>query len=85
MTGVLAAQHARPDSAIYDLGCSWGASLLSVARKIDHPSCQLIGIDNSEAMRQEGSPEPAGAARRSPSVAAGRRYHGHADYTTPVW
>ena len=50
MTGVLAAQHARPDSAIYDLGCSWGASLLSVARKIDHPSCQLIGIDNSEAM-----------------------------------
>ncbi len=50
MTGVLAAQHARPDSNIYDLGCSWGASLLSVARKIDHPSCQLIGIDNSEAM-----------------------------------
>ena len=50
MTGVLAAQHARPDSTIYDLGCSWGASLLSAARKIDYPSCQLIGIDNSEAM-----------------------------------
>lgn len=50
MTGVLAAQHARPNSSIYDLGCSWGASLLSVASKIDYPTCQLIGIDNSEAM-----------------------------------
>ena len=50
MACVLAAQHARPDSTIYDLGCSWGASLLSAARKVDYPSCQLSGIENSEAM-----------------------------------
>lgn len=50
MTGVLAAQYARPNANIYDLGCSWGASLLSVAREPACQHCQLIGIDNSEAM-----------------------------------
>lgn len=50
MTGALAAQHARPNTNIYDLGCSWGASLLSVARQPACQDCQLIGIDNSEAM-----------------------------------
>jgi len=53
MTGTLAAQHARPGSHIYDLGCSWGASLLSVAREPDCDRCQLIGIDNSEAMLEQ--------------------------------
>ena len=55
MTGTLAAQHARPGSQIYDLGCSWGASLLSVARE---PACdrsELIGIDNSESMLKQAS------------------------------
>ena len=50
MTGTLAAQHARAGAHIYDLGCSWGASLLSAAREAACQSCQLIGIDNSEAM-----------------------------------
>ena len=50
MTGVLAARHARPNANIYDLRCSWGASLLSVAKEPACRSCQLIGIDNSEAM-----------------------------------
>jgi len=50
MTGVLAARHARPNTNIYDLGCSWGASLLSVAKEPACQNCQLIGIDNSEAM-----------------------------------
>jgi tRNA (cmo5U34)-methyltransferase len=50
MTGVLAARHARPNANIYDLGCSWGASLLSVAREPACQGCQLIGVDNSEAM-----------------------------------
>lgn len=53
MTGVLAAQHARPGSHIYDLGCSWGASLLSVARESACDGCELIGIDNSQAMLSE--------------------------------
>ena len=50
MTGVLAGRHAREGSNIYDLGCSWGASLLSIARQSTSESCHLIGIDNSEAM-----------------------------------
>ena len=48
-----AAQHARPDSQIYDLGCSWGASLLSAAREPACDRCALIGIDNSEAMVEQ--------------------------------
>ena len=50
MTGHLAAGHARPGANIYDLGCSLGASLLSVAREPACQNSQLIGIDNSEAM-----------------------------------
>ena len=55
MTGTLAAQHARPGSRIYDLGCSWGASLLSVAREPACERCELIGIDNSESMLEQAS------------------------------
>ena len=55
MTGTLAAQHARPGSQIYDLGCSWGASLLSVAREPACDRCKLIGIDNSESMLKQAS------------------------------
>ena len=55
MTGTLAAQHARPGSRIYDLGCSWGASLLSVAREPACDRCALIGIDNSESMLEQAS------------------------------
>ncbi len=55
MTGTLAAQHARPGSQIYDLGCSWGASLLSVARESACDRCELIGIDNSESMLEQAS------------------------------
>ena len=55
MTGTLAAQHARPGSRIYDLGCSWGASLLSVAREPACERCVLIGIDNSESMLEQAS------------------------------
>ena len=55
MTGTLAAQHARPGSRIYDLGCSWGASLLSVAREPACERCALIGIDNSESMLEQAS------------------------------
>ena len=55
MTGTLAAQHARPGARIYDLGCSWGASLLSVAREPACHRCKLIGIDNSESMLEQAS------------------------------
>ena len=53
MTGLMAARHARADTCIYDLGCSWGASLLSVAREPACDRCELIGIDNSAAMLEQ--------------------------------
>lgn len=53
MTGLLAARHARENKRIYDLGCSLGASLLSVARHEEVAGCKLIGIDNSKAMIEQ--------------------------------
>lgn len=50
MTGLVAARHAREGSRIYDLGCSLGASLTSAARHLKTPNCELVGIDNSQAM-----------------------------------
>lgn len=53
MTGLLAARHAREGKRIYDLGCSLGASLLSVARHKEVAQCELIGIDNSMVMLEQ--------------------------------
>lgn len=50
MTGVLAERYAQAGSVCYDLGCSLGASTLSIAQHIDDKNCQIIGIDNSAAM-----------------------------------
>lgn len=50
MTGLLAARHARPGTRIYDLGCSLGASIMAVARHEETRSCDIVGIDNSDAM-----------------------------------
>ncbi|MCP4011358.1 MAG: carboxy-S-adenosyl-L-methionine synthase CmoA [Proteobacteria bacterium] len=49
MTGVLGAEHIRPHSRVYDLGCSLGTSLMSIHSRVEVP-CKLIGIDNSPAM-----------------------------------
>lgn len=49
MTGVLGAEHIQPHSRVYDLGCSLGTSLISIHDRVDAP-CELIGVDNSEAM-----------------------------------
>ena len=50
MTGLLAGRYAQPGSTIYDLGCSLGASTLSMRQNIHHQDCQIHGIDNSAAM-----------------------------------
>jgi tRNA (cmo5U34)-methyltransferase len=50
MTGLLAAKYAQADSRVYDLGCSLGASTLAMRQNIVEHSCEIIGIDNSEAM-----------------------------------
>ena len=46
----LAARYATPQSHIYDLGCSLGASSAALLQGIKTPSCKLIAVDNSTAM-----------------------------------
>ncbi len=48
--GVLAAQFARPGSALYDLGCSLGAVTQAMRRHVKSEGCRVIGVDNSAAM-----------------------------------
>ncbi|WP_298634555.1 carboxy-S-adenosyl-L-methionine synthase CmoA [uncultured Umboniibacter sp.] len=50
MTGVMAQRFAQANSRIYDLGCSLGASLLSMRQHVDDASIRIIGVDNSPAM-----------------------------------
>jgi tRNA (cmo5U34)-methyltransferase len=48
--GHLAAQFHQPASRLYDLGCSLGAATLAMRRNVHHKDCEIIGVDNSEAM-----------------------------------
>jgi tRNA (cmo5U34)-methyltransferase len=50
MIGTLAAQYAQPGTRCYDLGCSLGAASLSMRRSIKVADCEIVGVDNSEAM-----------------------------------
>lgn len=49
MTGVLAAETVKPNTRVYDLGCSLGTSLMAAYDRLEVP-CELIGIDNATAM-----------------------------------
>lgn len=46
----LAARYAQPHTNCYDLGCSLGAATHALQQGIQHPTTQLIAIDNSPAM-----------------------------------
>ncbi len=50
MTGLLAQRFATPGSTLYDLGCSLGASTLSMRRNLHSEDCRIVGVDNSSAM-----------------------------------
>ncbi|MEH2920803.1 carboxy-S-adenosyl-L-methionine synthase CmoA [Samsonia erythrinae] len=50
MIGMLAERFVRPESRVYDLGCSLGAATLSMRRNIHVPGCKIIAVDNSAAM-----------------------------------
>ncbi|WP_158772335.1 carboxy-S-adenosyl-L-methionine synthase CmoA [Paraglaciecola sp. L1A13] len=50
--GQLAGRYATEHSNIYDLGCSLGAVSLAAARYVEAKSCNIIAVDNSEAMVQ---------------------------------
>ncbi|WED22760.1 carboxy-S-adenosyl-L-methionine synthase CmoA [Vibrio sp. JC009] len=48
--GMLAQRFVKPNTNIYDLGCSLGASTLSIRRNIKQEGCKIYSIDNSKAM-----------------------------------
>ena len=50
LIGLLAEQYAQDNSNIYDLGCSLGATTLSMRRRIKQQGCRIIAVDNAEAM-----------------------------------
>ncbi|PIE39239.1 MAG: carboxy-S-adenosyl-L-methionine synthase CmoA [Gammaproteobacteria bacterium] len=50
MTGLLGGRYASAGTQCYDLGCSLGASTLSMRRHIVAEGCRIIGVDNSPAM-----------------------------------
>jgi tRNA (cmo5U34)-methyltransferase len=48
--GKLTEQFHQENSTLYDLGCSLGAATLSMRKGVSKPNCNIIGVDNSEAM-----------------------------------
>ncbi len=50
MLGVIARHYVQPNSVCYDLGCSLGASTLSIRHNLQNDSSRIVGVDNSEAM-----------------------------------
>ena len=50
MTGLLAGRYATPGSCCYDLGCSLGASSLSMRQHVRGEGCRIVAVDISAAM-----------------------------------
>jgi len=50
MIGVLSKRYIQDNSNVYDLGCSLGASCLSILGNITANNINLMAIDNSQAM-----------------------------------
>ncbi|MGL5391018.1 MAG: carboxy-S-adenosyl-L-methionine synthase CmoA [Shewanella sp.] len=48
--GDFAERFVKPQTHIYDLGCSLGAATLSIRRHIQGRQCRIIAVDNSESM-----------------------------------
>lgn len=50
VSGLILANHLQDGDLCYDLGCSLGATTLSIAQRLKSKRCRIIGVDNSEAM-----------------------------------
>ena len=48
--GMMTARFARPDTQLYDLGCSLGAATQEMRRNLNQPGCRIVAVDNSAAM-----------------------------------
>lgn len=50
LAGLVAKNRVAPDSRVYDLGCSLGASSLAVLNSVEHHAYELILVDQSKPM-----------------------------------
>jgi tRNA (cmo5U34)-methyltransferase len=50
MSGLFAERFARPDSNLYDLGCSLGTTTLAMRSRVNAPGVKIIAVDNSADM-----------------------------------
>ena len=50
LSGLIAKRYAIPNTVIYDLGCSLGATTIVIANELTTPGCRIVAVDNSEAM-----------------------------------
>jgi tRNA (cmo5U34)-methyltransferase len=50
LVGIIARQYAKPDTRLYDLGCSLGAASLSMRHRLTTAGCVIIAVDNATAM-----------------------------------
>jgi len=55
MIGLLTRMHAVAGTRLYDLGCSLGASSLSMAQGLSQPDCNIIAVDNAQAMLERAA------------------------------
>lgn len=66
MSGLLAARFAQPDSNVYDLGCSLGATTLAMRHRLSDRNCRIVAVDNSAAMIARCSELIAADGARTP-------------------
>ena len=50
MLTTLSKRYAQPNSKLYDLGCSLGASAIAMRQGIAVDNCEIIAVDCSDAM-----------------------------------
>ncbi len=65
MIQLLAGRYAQPNSRLYDLGCSLGASTLALALGRGDTPCDVIGVDNAPAMIERAAASVGG---RQPDI-----------------
>lgn len=50
LIGITARQYAKQNTRLYDLGCSLGAASLSMRHRLTKEGCEIISVDNAQAM-----------------------------------
>ena len=59
LSGLIAKRFAQPETYLYDIGCSLGATTLALATQVTEPRCRIGAIDPSQAMLAEARRIPA--------------------------